>query len=362
MPLPITAYRVFIASPGGLQEERKIFREVVNSYNEVDAVQRGLLFIPTGWEDTLGGVGRPQAIINEDLRVCDYFILLLWDRWGTPPDVGAVGGYSSGTQEEYTVAQSCLLDSALPMREIVAFFKAVDPSKLSDPGEQLQKVLDFKRELERQKMMLFSTFDNSAGFTHQLRRHLAKWVRDHEREKAGRPSDGPARRVTEPPIPPLSSPAPSAATEASSGRQLLERAEWLANSGHITDAETLFARATAKGDDPIAFIRYGIFLTRLGRVSQAQVMYERVRELAGSGEESIHRLRGELDESERMILQSLAIHERMNNQEEIANDLGKLGLVVWSRGLFDQAEESLRKSLEIKMSNEEERAPDLRVP
>jgi hypothetical protein len=77
MSLLITAYRVFIASPGGLEKERQTFREVVNRYNEVDAVQRGLLFIPTGWEDTLGGMGRPQAIINEDLRACDYCVLLL---------------------------------------------------------------------------------------------------------------------------------------------------------------------------------------------------------------------------------------------------------------------------------------------
>jgi len=128
---------------------------------------------------------------------------------------------------------------------------------------------------------------------------------------------------------------------------MLEKADWLANNGHITDAETLFARATAKGNDPLAFIRYGIFLTRLGRFSQAQVMSERVLELA-SGEEAIHRLRGELDESERMLVQSVASHQRTNSQEEIAKDLGKLGLVALARGLFDQAEQSLQKSLEIK--------------
>jgi tetratricopeptide (TPR) repeat protein len=233
------------------------------------------------------------------------------------------------------------------MREIVAFFKAVDPSKLSDPGEQLRRVLDFKRELEREKTMLFSTFDDNANFEHQLRRHLAKWVRDHEGEKAGRPNDGASRQVAEQPIPPLSPPASGAPNEASHGEQMLEKADWLANNGHITDAETLFARATAKGNDPLAFIRYGIFLTRLGRFSQAQVMSERVLELA-SGEEAIHRLRGELDESERMLVQSVASHQRTNSQEEIAKDLGKLGLVALARGLFDQAEQSLQKSLEIK--------------
>ena len=71
MPQPILAYRVFIASPGGLQEERKAFRDVIQSYNETDAVPRGVMFFPVGWELTLAGVGRPQSIINEEVRTCD---------------------------------------------------------------------------------------------------------------------------------------------------------------------------------------------------------------------------------------------------------------------------------------------------
>ena len=34
MPKPVTAYRVFIASPGGLEEERKVFRATTLRHNE----------------------------------------------------------------------------------------------------------------------------------------------------------------------------------------------------------------------------------------------------------------------------------------------------------------------------------------
>ena len=46
MPSQVTVYRVFIASPGGLEAERESFRRVLNDYNESDALEDGVLFIP----------------------------------------------------------------------------------------------------------------------------------------------------------------------------------------------------------------------------------------------------------------------------------------------------------------------------
>jgi hypothetical protein len=39
---------VFIASPGGLQAERRTFRRIVQEYNEADAMARGVFFTPVG--------------------------------------------------------------------------------------------------------------------------------------------------------------------------------------------------------------------------------------------------------------------------------------------------------------------------
>jgi hypothetical protein len=148
----LTGYRVFFASPGGLAAERRSFRDTLGECNERDALQRGLLFRPIGWEDTLAGVGRPQALINADIARCDYFVLVLWDRWGTPPDTA--GNYTSGTEEEYGLALKLLGDDAKPLRQIVVLFKGVNEKQLSDPGEQLTKVLEFKKKLEAEKKLL----------------------------------------------------------------------------------------------------------------------------------------------------------------------------------------------------------------
>ena len=56
----LAAYRVFIAFPLGLTTERQAFRDMIQTYNEMDAIPRGLLFIPVGWEATLPGMGRPS--------------------------------------------------------------------------------------------------------------------------------------------------------------------------------------------------------------------------------------------------------------------------------------------------------------
>ena len=143
MPRNIVDYRVFIASPGGLDAERREFRRILQKINDQDANDRGVQFTPVGWEHTLSGHGRPQALINEDIRSCDYFVLVLHTKWGTPP--GDPGDkYSSGTEEEFECAKKFLADRDLHMRQIVVLFKEVSVDILVDPGEGVRKVLNFK--------------------------------------------------------------------------------------------------------------------------------------------------------------------------------------------------------------------------
>src|SRR4051812_44093463 len=120
MSIEICAYRVFVASPGGLEKERKAFSQALHAYNQAEAIPRGLMFHPVGWEDTLGGLGRPQGMINGEIRGCDFFALLFWARGGSAPDT--TGRYTAATEEEFNVALECVRDPAMPMRQIVVFF------------------------------------------------------------------------------------------------------------------------------------------------------------------------------------------------------------------------------------------------
>ena len=42
-----------IASPGDVQAERDIVRDVVHEWNAVNAVRRGMVLLPVGWETDL---------------------------------------------------------------------------------------------------------------------------------------------------------------------------------------------------------------------------------------------------------------------------------------------------------------------
>jgi hypothetical protein len=110
VPKSLTQYRIFIGSPGGLDEEREYFRSRLEKFSMLHAEPQGVLFHPVGWEDTVGGVGRPQELINEDLKQCDYAVFVLHDRWGSPTG----GGYTSGTEEEWTLAEELYKDSTIP--------------------------------------------------------------------------------------------------------------------------------------------------------------------------------------------------------------------------------------------------------
>jgi tetratricopeptide (TPR) repeat protein len=355
----LAQYRIFIASPGGLETERRAFRDVIQKYNETDANPRGVHFTPVGWEIILGGVGRPQELINEDVRQCDYFLLMLQNRWGSRTGTDDDPKYKSGTEEEYHVAWECFDDPHKPLRQIVVAFKGVGAEQLADPGEQLKPVLDFKQKLEREKRLLYDGFDDLASFEHLVRQHIAKWLFDHEQNRT--------TKVTEPePLPGSSADrtaetisVPEADVSETETSEELAEAERLADQGQLVEAETIFAQAITKGTNPDAFNRYGHFLQRVGRLAQSEVMYQRVIELgkaAGSEEWQakgygtiglIYKTRGELDRAEEMHKKSLEISEGLGRQEGMAAQYGNLGLIYRRRGELDRAEDMHNKSLEI---------------
>lgn len=352
MPKDIKAYRVFIASPGGLQDERNAFRSALTQYNEVHGFSRGVMFLPVGWEDTLGGIGRPQHIINQDLRECDFMVLLLWDRWGSPPD--RERRFRSGVEEEFHVAMECLRDPALPMQQVVVLFKAVHEKQLSDPGPQLQAVLEFRKSLEESKEHLFQTFDEVRSLESLLNRHLASWVRTHERGQPpkGEPLANAQAAGTDPSV--AVTPSPQ-----SPDADLLAEAQQLVEQGKRTDAETLFARAIVRGAGPDVLIAYGDFLERDGRLAQAAELYRRaieLAELAGNHVAQARGLlalgkvlftRGDLDGAEQTSSKSLEISQRYGQTEEEADSYQRLGGLSFTRGDMDVAEVRYRKALAL---------------
>ena len=134
----------------------------------------------------------------------------------------------------------------------------------------------------------------------------------------------------------------------------LDKAERLAEEGQLTDAEVIFARAISSASDPTAFIRYGDFLNRVGRLVQAEEMYRKVLGLSGPDKDEwtaaaygglglIAGSRGHLDQAEELHRKSLQINEQLGHREGMATAYGNLGGIAQTRSDLEQAEELYRK-------------------
>ena len=320
MAKSIRAISVFLASPGGLDYERSLFREEVQAYNEDSGYSDGVCFVPVGWELRASGIGRPQAQINEDLVECDFMIMMLWDRWGSPTDVGT-GSYTAGVEEEYAVSADALRDPTRPMRDIAVLFKGVDPRQMSDPGPQLESVLGFRQRLEREKSLLFSVFDNELELRREIRKLLLRWTRaDFDRPKSV-DRTVPIARVA------AANAVPSAGGKTMSSGEALKHARSLASSGRVAEAEQQYSQILATSGPPEALAEYARFLRRAGRFAQARTVAERLLRSA------------EREGNYELMVEALAllgvISRKEGRQGEALSYLGRARSLVTSLDLED---------------------------
>ena len=318
MSIDLNCLRIFIASPPGLGGERRAVRDEIDQYKKAEAMARGVLFLPAGSEASFGGVGPGQRTM--EIQESDYFVLLLWDRWGSPRGTESHELSNSGTEEEYRVALQCHLDSDRPMRQLVMMFKAVDQQQLSDPGPQLDRVLEFKKEIERQKHYRADSFDTTRRCRILMRWHLDAWTDEQE---SGSESAAMTGQVPPPPILPFEGIDDTSKAKAFGQLErpiesLTTEAWGLADEGRLTEAEVEFAETIVGNEHSETLVSYGLFLCRVGRLDQARMLMERAVQVAEEGDEA----------------------------PAVANASGNLGIVLQLAGDRDGAEKMYRKSLE----------------
>jgi len=182
--------KMFLASPGDLQDERRVANDVVDRVNKRIGRHLDIYVELRGWEDTLPGrPSRPQEEINEDLRSCDLFLGLVWQRWGTPP--GGANEYESGFEEEFSLARD--LHDEGQMRDILLYFKEMEDALEHDPGPQASKVLEFRDSMKDRRELFFDTFESTDEWENLLYDHLAEYLMKHFSSVEG-PEEGRAPR------------------------------------------------------------------------------------------------------------------------------------------------------------------------
>ncbi len=160
---------VFIGSPSGLEAERTIFRDVIDELNRHHSRHWGCMLEPVGWEETLPGRGRPQALINQELDRCEYFIGVMYDHWGSKT-ASENPEFTSGFEEEFERAKGHVASGK--MNDMAVYFKEVPPERLRDPGDSLKLVLAFKDECFSKRDALYKEYSSEADFETLIRGRL----------------------------------------------------------------------------------------------------------------------------------------------------------------------------------------------
>lgn len=166
MSFEAKVFKILIASPGDVEEERIAIPEVISDWNNANAETSKIVLLPVKWETHSAPLlgDRAQGIINNQLVTsCDMAIGVFWTRLGSPTGVS-----ESGTAEEI----EWFIDNSKP---VMIYFSSrnINPSKLD--LDQYKSLKDFEAKLR--KLGLTGSYENLADFREQLSRQLTINVR-----------------------------------------------------------------------------------------------------------------------------------------------------------------------------------------
>jgi len=156
--------RLFLASPGGVEDERNAVHRLTDELN-VTIRRHGWQVEVLDWEDRAPATGRAQENINADVERCDIFLGIVWDRWGTP-----TGEQSSGFGEEWHLAKARWQSTGKP--ELWLCFKDIDDELRAKSDDQLTRVVEFRRSVQREEVAFYKTFRSPAELEVAVRREL----------------------------------------------------------------------------------------------------------------------------------------------------------------------------------------------
>jgi hypothetical protein len=174
-------YRILIASPSDVNEERDVVVRAIQEWNNRNAVERAVTLLPVRWEThSRPEFGRPQSSLNRQfVDDCDALIGVFWTRIGTHTGVA-----ESGTLEEIERTVNAGKPAML-------YFSSAPQNPDRIDTEQLTKLRDFKKGI--QNRALIQPYGSVDEFKDLVLRHLESQVKTlfSEDGKTGKLDDKP---------------------------------------------------------------------------------------------------------------------------------------------------------------------------
>lgn len=166
MPYQATIYRVLIASPSDVPDERRAIPEAIYAWNDLHSVDMAVALLPVKWEThaTPEMGDRPQAIINKQIvQECDVLVGVFWTKLGTP-----TGKAESGTVEE-------IKEFRAKDKPVLLYFSSAPVHPDSVDLDQYNRLQAFKKECYASGIVFpYSSVDELRGLLH---RHLLETIR-----------------------------------------------------------------------------------------------------------------------------------------------------------------------------------------
>ncbi len=174
MPSTITKYKIFLASPSDVQDERDSIDEVINELNLTFGKQQDIHLELLKWETHSApaiAINHPQEIINTDLgKDYDLFIGLIWKKFGTPTSEA-----DSGTEEEFLNAYNRFLENPNSLQ--ILFYFNSKPVSMNDMNpEQLLKIQNFRTDIGKNKKVLYWEYQDTQQLSKFLRIHIPQRI------------------------------------------------------------------------------------------------------------------------------------------------------------------------------------------
>lgn len=159
-------FRILIASPSDVGQEREIAVSTIQTWNDLNSSERQIVLLSLRWETHAAPEygRRPQAVINRQVvDHCDLLVGIFWTRIGSP-----TGEAESGTIEEIERV-------AKQGKPVMLYFSQSKQDPDTIDLEQLKRLRDFKSKTF--PSALVEHYINQIDFRDKLWRQLEIQIR-----------------------------------------------------------------------------------------------------------------------------------------------------------------------------------------
>lgn len=164
--------RIFVSSPGDVEDERRQCGEVVQELNvtlRALVPEREIDLELVRWETHTHPdlSGTPQRAVDEQIDAdYDIFLGIMWSRFGTPTSTSG-----SGTEHEFRAAHKGWEEARKPAHLLFYFCEApISAALAGQMADQLKAVYAFRTQLSQ--LGLVGSYEDREHFGDQVRRDL----------------------------------------------------------------------------------------------------------------------------------------------------------------------------------------------